>query len=139
MDNWGFNTGGDDGLVDFNNESEDELVLFNDPVFVTLMDCFNKGFNDGECNDLGDDGERLVLLLLLDEVNADNSVRIELAEGFELVLVTSELLFFSLNPVANEAHPLVFFVVVPLVNEELELDIDGLLLVGLSNVVESDD
>jgi hypothetical protein len=47
------------------------------------------------------------------------------------------LLFFSLKPVINVAHPLVFFVVVPLVNEGF--DINGLLPVGLSNVVESDD
>jgi hypothetical protein len=47
------------------------------------------------------------------------------------------VVFFSLNPVANEAHPFVFFVVVPLVNEEFELDIDGLLVVVLSDVIES--
>jgi len=128
--------------VDFSDEIDDELVVFNDPVLlVPFIDCFNKGFIDDEVNDLGDDGERLVLLLLLDAVNAVNSARIELAE--ELVgvvgVVTSELLFFSLKPVANEAHPLVFFVVVPLVNEEFELDIDGLLIVVLSDVVESDD
>jgi hypothetical protein len=109
---------------------------------VPFIDCFNKGFNDDEVNDLGDDGERLILLLLLDAVNADKSSRSELAEELGVgvvVVVTSELLFFSLNPVAKEAHPLVFFVVVPLVNEEVELDMDGLLIVVLSDVVESDD
>ncbi len=109
---------------------------------LPFIDCFNKGFNDDEVNDLGDDGERLILLLLLDAVNADNSSRSELAEELGVggvVVVTSELLFFSLNPVAKEAHPLVFFVVVPLVNEEFELDMDGLLIVVLSDVVESDD
>jgi hypothetical protein len=134
--------------VDFNDERDDKLVVFNDPRLglIPFIDCFNKGFNDVEVNDLGDDGERFVLLLLLDAVNAVNSARIELAEeevgvvglGVE-VLVTSKLLFFSLNPVANDAHPLVFFVVIPFVNEEFELDIDGLLIVVLSDVVESDD
>ncbi len=125
--------------MDFRDEIDDELVVFNDPVLLfPFIDCFNKGFIDDEVNDLGDDGERLVLLLLLDAVNAVNSARIELAEGV-VGVVTSELLFFSLKPVANEAHPLVFFVVVPLVNEEFELDIDGLLIVVLSDVVESDD
>ena len=139
VDSWGFNSVGDDGLVDFNKDSEDVLVLFNDPAFVPLIDCFKRGFDDVE--DLGDDGDEcLGLLLLLDEVNVVNSVRIELADWFELVvLVTSLVFFLSLKPVINVAHPLVFFVVVPLVNEELELDIDGLLPVGLSNVVESDD
>lgn len=76
------------------------------------------------------------LLLFVDEVNADNSERIELAEEF---VVTSGLSFFSLNPVANEAHPLVFFVVGPFVTEELEFEVDGWVLVGLSNVDGSDD
>lgn len=142
-DSWGFNTGGEDGLVDFKDEREDELVVFNDPVVLLLpfIDCFNKGFNDdddvGVVNDLGDGGERFVLLLLLGAVNAVSSASIEVAD--ELELVNSDVVFFSLNPVANEAHPLVFFVVVPLVNEEVELDIDGLLDVVLSDVFESDD
>jgi hypothetical protein len=134
-DNWDFNTGGEDGLVDLNDESEDELVVFNNPILVPLIDCFNKGFNEVE--DFGDEGERLILLLLLDEVIAANSVRIESAEG--LGVVNSELVFFSLNPVANEAHPLVFLIVVPFVNEEFELDINGLLIVVLSDAVKSDD
>jgi len=134
-DDWGFNTGGDDGFVDFRDERDDELVVFNDPVFVPFIDCFNKELNDVEVNVLGDGGERFVLLVLDDEVNAVNSASIELADG----LVTSDVVFFSLNPVANEAHPLVFFVVIPLVNEEFELDIDGLLIIVLSDVVESDD
>ncbi len=136
-DNWDFNTGGEDGLVDLNDESEDELVVFNNPILVPLIDCFNKGFNDVEVEDFGDEGERLILLLLLDEVIAANSVRIESAEG--LGVVNSELVFFSLNPVANEAHPLVFLIVVPFVNEEFELDINGLLIVVLSDAVKSDD
>jgi hypothetical protein len=93
--------------------------------------------NDVEVNDLGDGGERFVLLVLLDAVKAVNSARIEVAVEFEIVLVNSDVVFFSLNPVANEAHPFVFFVVVPLVNEEFELDIDGLLVVVLSDVIES--
>lgn len=110
-----------------------------------MIDCFNRGFKDDDddddvdVEDLGDDGERFVLLLLVVEVNAVNSASIELAEEFEFELVNSELLFFSLNPVANDAQPFVFFVVVPFVNEEFELDIDRLLIVGLSDVVESDD
>jgi hypothetical protein len=79
-----------------------------------------------------------VLLLLLGSVNAVNSARIEEAEGVDIVLVTSGVVFFSLNPVANEAHPLEFFVVIPFDNEEFELDIDGLLIVTLSDVVDSD-
>lgn len=132
-DNWGFNTGGEDGLVDFNDDREDELVVFNGAPFI---DCFNKGFND---DDEDDDGERLGLLLLVVEVNVVNSASIELADEFEFEVVDSEFPFFSLNPVANDAQPFVFFVVVPLVNEEFELDTDGLLIVGLSDVVESDD
>ncbi len=111
-------------------------MLFNDPVLLPFIEVFNKGFNVVDDEDLGDGGECLVLLVL-GAVNAVNSARIEAAD--ELVLVNSDVDFFSLNPVANEAHPFVFFVVVvPLVNEEVELDMDGLLTVGLSDVVESD-
>lgn len=123
-------------MLALSKDSEDELVAFNDPLFVTLMDCFSEGVADV---DWDSDGERLVVLLLVEEVNADSSVRIDVAEGFEFGVVTSELLFLSLNPVANEAQPLVFFVVGPFANDEVEIDVDGLLLVGLSNVVESDD
>lgn len=127
--------------MDFNDDVDDELVTgFNEPVLVLFIDCFNRGLRDVVVNDFGDGGERFVLLLLLVEVNAVNSARIELAEGFEVVvLVTSFVVFFSLNPVANDAQPLVFFVVVPFVNDEFELDIDELLIVLLSDVVESDD
>ena len=98
-----------------------------------MIDCFNRGFREDEVDDEEDGvGERLVLLLFVDEVNAVSSERIELADE-------SEFVFFSLNPVANDAHPLVFFVLLPFVNEELEFDIDGLLLVGLSDVVDSED
>ena len=131
-DSWGFNGGGDGGFEDFNTVKADELVLFNDP----LIDCLNVELTD----DVWEDGERLrELLLFVDEVNADNSERIELADGLELLVGTSGLSFFSLNPVANVAHPLVFLVVGPLVTDEVEFEMDGVLPVGLSIVFESDD
>jgi hypothetical protein len=136
-DSWGFRTGGDDGLLNFSDERDDELVDFIDPVLLPLMEVFNKGLNDVDDEDLGDGGERFVLLL--GAVNAVNSARIEVADEIGLVLVTSDVVFFSLNPVANDAHPFVFFVVVPLLNEEFELDMDGLLIVVLSEAVDSDD
>lgn len=128
-DKGAFNGGGDDGFEDFNNDREDELVLFNEP--------FMEGFKDDVTDGLWEDGERLRgLLLFVDEVNADNSESIELAEEVD---ETSGLSFFSLNPVANEAQPLVFFVVGPLVREELEFEVDGWVLIGLSDVDASDD
>lgn len=71
----------------------------------------------------------VVVLLLVLAVREVSSVRIDEADGL-LVLVTSELVFFSLNPVANEAHPLAFLVVddgvvTPLTVDEVELDTDG--------------
>jgi hypothetical protein len=80
-DDCGFSTGGDDGFVDLRDERDDELVVFNDPVFVPFIDCFNRELNDVEVNDLGDGGDgRFVILLLGDEVNAVSSASIELAD-----------------------------------------------------------
>lgn len=129
MDNCGFNTGGDEGFVNFN---DDKLVVFNDPELEPLTDCFSRGFNEFD-----DDGVMVFDgLLFVVDVSAVNSDRIELADddGSEL------LLFFSLKPVANDAQPLAFLTVdCPLVSEEFVVDVDDIELVGLSDVVDSDD
>lgn len=106
-------------------------------LVLPLLDCFNRGFDEVVLVGLGDGGERLILLLLVDEVNAFRSARIDDAD--DGLVVDSGVLFFSLNPVANDAQPLAFFGVVPFVSDELELDTVELLLVELSDVIDSDD
>jgi hypothetical protein len=123
-------TGGDEGLFGLIDESE-ALDAFSSPMPLPLSNGFERGVRVS--------GEvvfaalllllLLVLLLLVFAVREVSSVRIDEADEL-LVLVTSELVFFSLNPVANEAHPLAFLVVddgvvTPLTMDEVELDTDG--------------
>ena len=105
------------------------------------MGFFNKGFDAAGVKDLGDGAGSFVssvlVLLVLVVVNAVSSERIDVAE---VVLVTSDDdgVFFSLKPVARDAQPLVFLTFEPLDIEEFELDIDGLLVLVVSDVFESD-
>lgn len=75
---------------------------------------------------LGEGGERLpsFVLLLLVEVIAVNSERIEDEETLLVVVVVpvvDSLVFFSLNPVARDAQPLICFtLLVPFDSNELE-------------------
>ena len=137
-DSWVLRTGGDEGLIGLIDE-RDALEALSNPIPLPLSDGFERGMRgSGEVVFVS-----LVLLLLLLAVRAVSSVRIDDADEL-VVLVTSELVFFSLNPVAREAHPLTFLVVddgvvTPLAVDEFELDTDGWLSVLLSDVIESDD
>ena len=87
---------------------------------LPLLGCFNRGFDEVVLVGLGDGGERLILLLFVDEVNVFKSARS--ADADNGLVLDSGVLFFSLNPVANDAHPLAFFGVVPFVTDDVELD-----------------
>ena len=140
-DNWCLRTGGDEGLVGLIDESE-ALDALSNPMPLPLSNGFVERGVRGSA-EVVFVSLAVVVLLLVFAVREVNSVRIDEADGL-LVLVTSELAFFSLNPVANEAHPLAFLVVddgvvTPLAVDEVELDTDGWLSVLLSDAIESDD
>jgi hypothetical protein len=139
-ESWVFITGGEDGLVAF-KDGADEINVFEAPAIPLWMGFFNRGFDAEGVKDLSDGAgsfvsSALVLLVLL-VVSAVSSERIDVAE---VVLVTSDDdgVFFSLKPVASDAQPLEFFTFEPLDIDEFELDIDGLLVVVVSDVFESD-